>query len=95
MLTKNRLQLGQTRRWVIKIGSAMITNNGRGLDQEMISTWAEQIAALHRSGKELLLVSSGAVAEGMRRLGQSKRPKALYALQAAAAVGSNGFGTGL
>ena len=91
MLTKSRLQLGQTRRWVIKIGSAMITNSGRGLDLEMISAWAEQMAALHQAGKELLLVSSGAVAEGMRRLGQTKRPTALYALQAAAAVGQMGL----
>jgi len=91
MQTKDRIQLGQTQRWVIKIGSAMITNNGRGLDIERISAWAEQMALLHRQGKELLLVSSGAVAEGMRRLGQSRRPAALYALQAAAAVGQMGL----
>jgi glutamate 5-kinase len=91
MQTKNRTQLGQTQRWVIKIGSAMITNDGRGLDLERISAWAGQMAALHRQGKELLLVSSGAVAEGMRRLGQKQRPAALHALQAAAAVGQMGL----
>lgn len=91
MQAKSRLQLGQARRWVIKIGSAMITNEGRGLDLAMISTWTEQMARLHQQGHELLLVSSGAVAEGMRRLGQNQRPTALYALQAAAAVGQMGL----
>ena len=91
MQAKDRVQLGQTQRWVIKIGSAMITNNGRGLDRDMISTWAEQMSILHQQGKELLLVSSGAVAEGMRRLGQTRRPAELYALQAAAAVGQMGL----
>lgn len=91
MLNKDRIRLGQSQRWVIKIGSAMITDNGRGLDMPMISTWAEQMATLHRQGKKLLLVSSGAVAEGMRRLGQTRRPTALYELQAAAAVGQMGL----
>ncbi len=78
-------------RWVIKIGSAMITDNGRGLDHALINQWVEQMAALHRQGKELLLVSSGAVAEGLRRLQIERRPRALYALQAAAAVGQMGL----
>lgn len=78
-------------RWVIKIGSAMITNDGRGLDHAAINRWADQMADLHRQGKELLLVSSGAIAEGMRRLNISRRPRALYALQAAAAVGQMGL----
>ncbi|MDQ2693878.1 MAG: glutamate 5-kinase, partial [Pseudomonadota bacterium] len=91
MLNKSRQELGQARRWVIKIGSAMITNDGRGLDSEAIGLWAGQMAALRRAGKELLLVSSGAVAEGMRRLGWRQRPRALYELQAAAAVGQMGL----
>jgi glutamate 5-kinase len=91
MLNKTRKELGKSRRWVVKIGSAIVTDEGRGLDARAISAWAEQIAALHRQGKQLLLVSSGAVAEGMRRLGWSERPKALYELQAAAAVGQMGL----
>lgn len=91
MLNKTRKELGKSRRWVIKIGSATITNDGQGLDSRAISAWAEQMAELHRQGRELLLVSSGAVAEGMRRLGWSQRPKALYELQAAAAVGQMGL----
>ena len=91
MLNKTRKELGKSRRWIVKIGSAIVTDEGRGLDAKAIGAWAEQIAALHRQGKELLLVSSGAVAEGMRRLGWSERPKALYELQAAAAVGQMGL----
>jgi glutamate 5-kinase len=82
---------GAARRWVIKIGSAMITNDGRGLDLDAIRAWSEQMAELHHRGKELLLVSSGAIAEGMRRLGIRQRPRALYELQAAAAVGQMGL----
>ena len=78
-------------RWVIKIGSAMVTNDGHGLDRQRISDWASQMAALHQQGKELLLVSSGSIAEGMRRLGWAKRPHALYEQQAAAAVGQMGL----
>ncbi len=91
MFNKSRQELGRSRRWVIKIGSALITNDGRGLDTQAIATWVEQMAALHQEGRELLLVSSGAVAEGMRRLGWSDRPGALYELQAAAAVGQMGL----
>jgi glutamate 5-kinase len=91
MFDPSRQQLGSTRRWVIKIGSAMITNDGRGLDFERIEAWAGQMAKLHDAGKELLLVSSGSVAEGMKRLGWQRRPRALYELQAAAAVGQMGL----
>lgn len=91
MFIKSRQELGQSRRWVIKIGSAMVTNDGRGLDLQAIGQWVDQMAALHRQGKELLLVSSGAVAEGMRRLNWHRRPSALYELQAAAAVGQMGL----
>lgn len=87
----NRTDLGGSRRWVVKIGSSLITNKGRGLDTAAIHGWAEQIAELRGQGKELLLVSSGAVAEGMARLGITRRPHALYELQAAAALGQMGL----
>ncbi len=88
--TKTREQLGAAQRWVVKIGSAMITNDGQGLDQFSIDTWVAQMAELHQSGRELLLVTSGAIAEGMRRLGWRQRPTALADLQAAA-VGQMGL----
>ena len=91
MFNKTREQLGEARRWVVKIGSAMITNDGQGLDNFSIDVWVEQMAELHRAGRELLLVTSGAVAEGMRRLGWRQRPTALADLQAAAAVGQMGL----
>jgi glutamate 5-kinase len=87
----DRINLGRAKRWVIKIGSALITNEGRGLDTEAIKRWAEQMAELRGSGKELLLVSSGAVAEGMSRIGMTQRPNALYELQAVAALGQMGL----
>lgn len=83
----DRGSLGQSRRWVVKVGSALVTNNGQGLDECALAAWASQLAALHRQGKQVTLVSSGAVAAGMERLGWSKRPQALHELQAAAAVG--------
>ncbi|MCW9003731.1 MAG: glutamate 5-kinase, partial [Gammaproteobacteria bacterium] len=88
---KMRQQLANSKRWVIKIGSSLVTNDGQGLDIKAISSWAEQIAELRNQGKEVLLVSSGAVAEGMTRLGWTKRPHALHELQAAAAVGQAGL----
>ncbi len=86
-----RSQLARARRWVIKIGSALLTNDGRGLDLEAIAGWVDQMAALQAGGRELILVSSGAVAEGMTRLGMAQRPKALHELQAVAAVGQMGL----
>ena len=86
-----REKLGKSRRWVIKIGSALLTNDGRGLDFNAIAGWVEQMVGLKSAGRELVLVSSGAVAEGMCRLGWKKRPHALYELQAAAAVGQMGL----
>ena len=83
--------LSDAKRLVVKVGSSLVTNNGTGLDQTAIAAWAAQIAALNRMGREVVLVSSGAVAEGMQRLGWSKRPSALYELQAAAAVGQMGL----
>lgn len=91
MFDKSRQQLGQSQRWVVKLGSGLITNDGRGLDYPAINAWVAQLAALHQRGKHLLLVSSGAVAEGIRRLGWRQRPRALYELQAAAAVGQMGL----
>ncbi|MCB1919367.1 MAG: glutamate 5-kinase [Candidatus Competibacteraceae bacterium] len=91
MFNKTREQLGAAHRWVVKIGSAMITNEGHGLDNFSIDAWVAQMAELHRSGRELLLVTSGAVAEGMQRLGWPKRPVSLADLQAAAAVGQMGL----
>ena len=86
-----RQQLTKTRRWVVKIGSALLTNEGCGLDVSGISGWVEQMVALRRAGIELVLVSSGAVAEGVKRLGWRQRPSALHELQAAAAVGQMGL----
>lgn len=86
-----RADLTQTRRCVVKIGSALLTANGQGLDREAIAGWVAQIAGLRARGIEVVLVSSGAVAEGMMRLGWQKRPKALFEQQAAAAVGQMGL----
>ena len=86
-----RKAVANSTRWVIKIGSALITENGRGLNHQAIQSWAEQIAKLREAGKEILLVSSGAVAEGMVRIGWTQRPRALHELQAAAALGQMGL----
>ncbi len=86
-----RQTLSQARRCVVKIGSALLTNNGQGLDAAAIGAWAGQIAALRARGIEVVLVSSGAVAAGMQRLGQKTRPHALHELQAMAAVGQMGL----
>ena len=79
------------KRVVIKIGSALITNGGKGLDHAAITDWADQMAALRLSGIDIVLVSSGAVAEGMTRLKLKQRPSSIHALQAAAAVGQMGL----
>jgi glutamate 5-kinase len=86
-----RERIGTARRWVVKIGSSLVTANGRGLDQAAVTAWADQLAGLHAAGIEVLLVSSGAVAEGMSRLGWSNRPHALHELQATAAIGQVGL----
>ncbi len=83
--------IAQAKRLVIKVGSSLVTNDGRGLDHQAIGRWAEQIAALRQQGREVVLVSSGAIAEGMQRLGWSKRPREIDELQAAAAVGQMGL----
>ena len=78
-------------RLVVKVGSSLVTDEGRGLDQAAIARWAVQIAALRAEGRQIILVSSGAIAEGMQRLGWTRRPSALHELQAAAAVGQMGL----
>ncbi|MBX3645802.1 MAG: glutamate 5-kinase [Rubrivivax sp.] len=83
--------LRQARRIVVKVGSSLVTNEGRGIDAEAIGNWCRQLAALAAQGRELVMVSSGAIAEGMLRLGWSTRPKELHEQQAAAAVGQMGL----
>jgi glutamate 5-kinase len=83
--------LAGARRIVVKVGSSLVTNEGRGVDAEAIGNWSRQLAALASEGRELLMVSSGAIAEGMKRLGWATRPKELNELQAAAAVGQMGL----
>ena len=79
--------LATARRLVVKVGSALVTNNGNGLDLTAIAGWARQIAALRAAGREVVLVSSGAVACGVQRLGWQRRPRTMHEKQAAAAVG--------
>lgn len=79
------------RRLVVKVGSSLVTADGRGLDADALASWAAQIAALVRQGRQVVLVSSGAIAEGMQRLGWTRRPSAVHDLQAAAAVGQMGL----
>jgi glutamate 5-kinase len=83
--------LSEARRIVVKIGSSLLTNAGAGLDRSAIADWARQVAALRARGVEVLVVSSGAIAEGMKRLAWTRRPRAVNELQAAAAVGQMGL----
>ncbi|QPF72568.1 glutamate 5-kinase [Roseateles sp. DAIF2] len=83
--------LKDARRIVVKVGSSLVTNEGRGVDAEAIGNWCRQLAALAGQGRELVMVSSGAIAEGMKRLGWATRPKEVHELQAAAAVGQMGL----
>ncbi len=89
MIRRDRLP--ESRRWVVKIGSSLLTNDGRGLNLPAIHDWVRQMAALRDQGVEMLVVSSGSVAEGIKRLGWSERPNELSKLQAAAAVGQMGL----
>ena len=84
-------ELSQAKRLVVKVGSSLVTNGGQGLDHGALTRWVLQIAALRKRGREVILVSSGAIAEGMQRLGWKKRPSAVHELQAAAAVGQMGL----
>lgn len=90
MLTRSDIHQ-KSRRWVVKIGSALLTNDGRGLNKEAMAQWVSQMVRLRQQGIELVIVSSGSVAEGMQRLGWSKRPSEINELQAAAAVGQMGL----
>lgn len=83
--------VANAKRLVVKVGSSLVTDDGRGLDHQRLAEWAAQVSALIAQGKEVVLVSSGAIAEGIKRLGWTKRPHALNALQAAAAVGQMGL----
>ena len=83
--------LKRARRLVIKVGSSLVTDQGRGIDPEAVGNWCRQMAQLTGEGREVVMVSSGAVAEGMKRLGWSTRPKGIHELQAAAAVGQMGL----
>jgi len=83
--------LRDARRIVVKVGSSLVTNDGRGLDEGAIGEWCRQMAALACDGREVIMVSSGAIAEGMKRLGWTTRPHEIHALQAAAAVGQMGL----
>ena len=89
MITRDHMP--STRRWVVKIGSALLTSDGQGLNRAVQAPWVDQMTELRRSGADLVLVSSGAVAEGMARMGWKRRPKTLHELQAAAAIGQMGL----
>jgi glutamate 5-kinase len=88
---QSRIEFARANRVIVKIGSALLTGGGRGLDQVAIAEWVAQIAAIRQRGTEILLVSSGSVAEGMCRLGWKARPSSLHELQAAASVGQMGL----
>ena len=90
-MSDDRKKLKDTRRWVVKIGSALLTDNGCGLKHELLDNWVKQIVALNDRGIEIVIVSSGAVAEGVARLGWKTRPNIIHELQAAAAVGQMGL----
>ncbi len=90
-MSSNREKLKQSKRWVVKLGSALLTDKGCGLKHERLDSWIAQIAALGKQGIEVVIVSSGAVAEGITRLGWKQRPTQVHQLQAAAAVGQMGL----
>ena len=83
--------LKNARRIVVKVGSSLVTNEGRGVDAQAVGNWCRQMAVLAGEGREVVMVSSGAIAEGMKRLGWKVRPKEVHELQAAAAVGQMGL----
>jgi len=86
-----RPRLRSARRWVIKLGSSLLTNDGCGLRLESMQTWVTQVMALRNAGSDVVIVSSGAIAEGITRLGWTERPGAIHELQAAAAIGQMGL----
>ncbi|MGO3892261.1 MAG: glutamate 5-kinase [Paenalcaligenes sp.] len=89
--SNNSSVIAQAKRLVVKVGSSLVTNNGRGIDSDAVAQWSAQIAELHNQGKQVVLVSSGAIAEGVARLGWTRRPSVMHELQAAAAVGQMGL----
>ena len=91
MVLKAPDTLRNARRIVVKVGSSLVTNEGRGLDEAAIGLWCAQLAALVADKREVIMVSSGAIAEGMKRLGWATRPTAIHEQQAAAAVGQMGL----
>ena len=90
-MSKERETIKSTKRWVIKIGSALITDNGCGLKHDNLDNWVNQISTLRERGIDIVIVSSGAVAEGLTRLNWKNRPNIIHKLQAAAAVGQMGL----
>lgn len=86
-----RAQIRNTRRWVVKVGSALLTDAATGLNRGLVAQWIDQIAGLRNEGVEVVLVSSGAVAAGMRQMGWTQRPREVFRLQAAAAIGQMGL----
>lgn len=90
-MSNHRHRLAQGQRWVVKIGSALLTADGQGLDQVAMKAWVQQMVELQRAGVDLVLVSSGAVAEGMVRMGLKSRPDSVHELQACAAIGQMGL----
>ncbi len=91
MKSASPVLMRQSRRIVVKVGSSLVTNDGRGLDEEAIGEWCRQLALLVSDKREVIMVSSGAIAEGMKRLGWKTRPHEIHELQAAAAVGQMGL----
>ena len=90
-MSDQRAKLADARRWVIKLGSSLLTSNGLGLRDDSMQVWVNQIMELRKQGHEVVIVSSGATAEGISRLGWKRRPHAIHELQAAAAVGQMGL----
>src|SRR3972149_8767081 len=90
-MSNDRDRLKNARRWAIKLGSSLLTNNGCGLRVESLQNWVNQIMELRKRGGEVVIVSSGAVAEGGTRLGGKRRPHSMHELKAAAAVGAMGL----
>ena len=92
-MTDSRQRLAAARRIVVKIGSALLTNDGQGLDHDAIATWADQIARLVKGGLGVALVSSGSIGEGMVRLGWAERPQAIEAVPAPLKIPAGSYGT--
>ena len=90
-MSNHRDKIREARRWVVKLGSALLTNQGCGLRTESLHNWVQQVMSLRQNNCEVVIVSSGAIAEGVTRLGLNRRPRTIHELQAAAAVGQMGM----